>query len=361
MPAPHGRDLDLTRKHLTEWLEGRLEGATDIRLSELAGPGTTGFSNDTVMFDAEYTRDGQTHRDPMVARIRPSGFNVFPDYDLGRQFRVQKLLADTDVPVARMYWEEKDDHVLGAPFYVMERIEGRIPTDNPPYHVGGWMTEIEPAQRGAIWWSGLDVLARIHRLDWKALGYDFLDTPERGATPLDQQIDAYKDYLVWAARGKPQPTVEAALEWLEANEPAAPEPVSLCWGDSRIGNMIFCDDRCVAVLDWEMVTLGNPIQDLGWWIFVDRHHSEGLESPRLPGFPDRAETIARYAELIGRDVPERDLAYYEAFAGFRFGVVMIRLAQQMVDYGLLPDESDFETNNIVTRLLAKILGLPAPG
>ena len=123
--------------------------------------------------------------------------------------------------------------------------------------------------------------------------------------------------------------------------------------------MIFRDRACVAVLDWEMVTLGNPIQDLGWWMFVDRHHSEGLESPRLPGFPERAETIARYEASTGMQV--RDLEYYEAFAGFRFGVIMIRLAQQMVDYGVLPEDSDFESNNIVTRLLAKILDLPAPG
>jgi aminoglycoside phosphotransferase (APT) family kinase protein len=359
MPAPHGRDLELTRKRLTEWLEAKLVDARDVRLSELTGPGTTGFSNDTVMFDAEYSRDGARHRDALVARIRPSGYLVFPDYDLPRQFRVQKILGNTDVPVARMYWEEPDDHVLGAPFYVMERIQGRIPTDNPPYHIGGWMTEVSPDERAAIWWSGLDVLARIHRLDWKALGFDFLATPERGSNPLDQQLDAYREYLAWAARGKPQPTVEAGLEWLERNKPSQAEPVSLCWGDARIGNMIFHDRACVAVLDWEMVTLGNPIQDLGWWMFLDRHHSEGLDSPRLPGFPERAETVERYEASTG--MPVRNLEYYEAFAGFRFGVIMIRLAQQMVDYGVLPEDSDFESNNIVTRLLAKILDLPAPG
>ena len=134
--------------------------------------------------------------------------------------------------------------------------------------------------------------------------------------------------------------------------------MSLVWGDSRIGNMIFRDFRCVAVLDWEMVTLGNPIEDLGWWLFVDRHHSEGLEAPRLPGFPSREQTVARYEERVGRRV--ENLEYYEIFAGFRFGVIMIRLAQQMVEYGLMPAESDFETNNIVTRLLAKLLDT-APG
>ena len=358
MPAPHGRDLELTRKRLIEWFETKLPDARNVGLSDLSGPGMTGFSNDTVMFDLEYEQNEQQHRDPLVARIKPSGYPVFPEYDLGRQFQVQRMLHKTDVPIARMCWQEADESILGAPFYVMERVEGRIPTDNPPYHVGGWLTEARPEDREMLWWSGLDVLTRIHRLDWKAIGFGFLDDPARGKTPIEQQIHYYRDYLKWAARGKPQPVVERALEWLERERPRQDEPVSLVWGDARIGNMIFRDFRCVAVLDWEMVTLGNPIEDLGWWLFVDRHHSEGLEAPRLPGFPSREQTVARYEERVGRRV--ENLEYYEIFAGFRFGVIMIRLAQQMVEYGLMPAESDFETNNIVTRLLAKLLDT-APG
>ena len=108
-----------------------------------------------------------------------------------------------------------------------------------------------------------------------------------------------------------------------------------------------------------MVTLGSPVQDLAWWLFVDRHHSEGIDAPRLPGFPSREQTVTRYTELTG--TPIENLEYYEIFAGMRFGVIMIRLAQQMAKYDLLPEDSDFETNNTVTRLLAKLLGLPQPG
>ena len=107
-----------------------------------------------------------------------------------------------------------------------------------------------------------------------------------------------------------------------------------------------------------MVTLGNPEQDLAWWLFLDRHHSEGISAPRLPGFPGHDETVARYAELTGR--PVEHLRYYEVWAGFRFAVIMMRLAQQMMQYGTLPADSDFETNNTVTRLLARLLDLPAP-
>ena len=94
-------------------------------------------------------------------------------------------------------------------------------------------------------------------------------------------------------------------------------------------------------------------------IFLDRHHSEGIGLPRLPGFPSYEATIARYEELTGRTT--RWQKFYSVFAGFRFAVIMSRIAQQMVHYGVMPADSPFETNNTVTQLLAKDLGLPAPG
>jgi aminoglycoside phosphotransferase (APT) family kinase protein len=360
MPAPHGRDLELTRKRLVEWFEGVLPpGARDVRIESLSGPGTTGFSNDTLMFDLAWREGGEPRERALVVRIKPTGYQIFPDYDLARQFRIQARLAGTPVPVARMYWEEPDASPLGAPFYVMERVAGRIPTDNPPYHVGGWVTETLPEQRAALWWSGVEVLAQIHRLDWRARGLDFLDAGSRPGRHLERQLDDYARYLEWAARGKPMPLCEAGLAWLRANRPPPCEAPALCWGDARIGNMIFRDFRCVAVLDWEMAVIGDPEQDLGWWLFLDRHHSEGCGVPRLPGFPSRDETVARWESLTGRRV--RRLDYFERFAAFRFSVIMIRLAQQMMEYGVLPPDSAFETDNIPSRLLARLLGLPAPG
>ncbi len=361
MPAPRGRDLEATRASLERWLAGVLPGARDPRVSGLVGPGTTGFSNDTLMFELAWRERGRRRRESLVLRIKPTGHQVFPDYDLAAQFRIQSLLAESEVPVARMFWEESDPSVLGAPFYVMQRVEGRIPTDNPPYHVGGWVTEIAPQERAALWWSGLEVLTRIHRLDWKGLGLAFLERPGPGATPLERELAYYQRYLDWAwdpARG-PHPVCAPALEWLKANRPREPEPSVLCWGDARIGNMIFRDSRCVAVLDWEMAVLASPELDLGWWLFLDHHHSAGLGAARLPGFPGRDETVARYESQTGQRC--RNLDYYERFAAFRFSVIMIRLAQQMMAYGALPRDSAFEVDNIPSRLLAGMLELALPG
>ena len=361
MPTPWQRDLERDRDHLTQWLDGRVDGARDLRVSGLAAPQTSGFSNDTLLFELEYERDGRRERLPLVVRIQPTGFQVFPEYDMGLQFRTMQLLAATDVPVPRVYWLEEDDRdVLGAPFYVMGQVKGRVPTDNPPYHQGGWMTEISPAEREAIWLAGFECMARIHRLDYRKAGFGFLDHPERGASPLDQQLAYYRDYLDWAARGLEQPTVEAGFEWLRKHRPAD-EPTVLCWGDARIGNIIYDGTRPAAVLDWEMVTLGSPEQDVAWQVFLDRHHSEALGVSRLPGFPGYDETLAHYTRCSG--FPVRHLHYYQVFAGFRFGVIMIRLAQQLAQYGLMDADAarGFELNNMVTRLLAQLLELPPPG
>jgi aminoglycoside phosphotransferase (APT) family kinase protein len=360
MPTAWERDLVSARENLLGFLRTKLPNATQLEISQLAAPQSSGFSNETLLFDLEWSEAGRHRKASLVVRIQPTGFAVFPEYDMKLQYDCMRLLEPTSVPVPRMYWLETDDlSVVGAPFYVMGRVEGRVPADRPPYPTEGWLKELPPADQARIWWGGIESMAAIHRLDWRALGFGFVDKPELGRTGLDQQMAFYERYLRWAARGKPQPIVESAWEWLQKNKPGD-EPDSLVWGDARIGNIIFAADGTepIAVLDWEMVTHGNGEQDLAWAIFLDRHHSEGIGVPKLPGFPSYAETIARYEELTGRSV--RYQKFYTVFAGFRFAVIMSRIAQQMVHYGVMPADSTFETNNTVTQMLAQELGLPAP-
>ena len=143
------------------------------------------------------------------------------------------------------------------------------------------------------------------------------------------------------------------------------EPEGLCWGDARLGNQIFRDFEAVALLDWEMATIGNPELDLSWWLFVDEVSMKGngipgMERPRLEGLPNHEATVARWEELLDRKAEQ--LHYYKIFAGFRFAVIMIRIMQQQVAYGTFPEEAGLvlERNNVVTQLLAEILNLPAP-
>ncbi len=349
---PQGRSLDESQTLLTKWLATKLPDATDLTVANLSNPSATGFSSDTLLFDLAWKEQGVARSEGLVVRTEPRGATVFPEYEIAKQYRVMDILRPAGIPLPRMFWLEEDESILGAPFFVMGRVDGRIPTDSPPYHSGGWVTEISPDERTSIWWSGLEAMAAIHKLDVGALGLDFVDTPVEGRTPLERQLAYYRDFLSWALNGKSHPTCEPALEWLVENQPTD-EPVGLCWGDARIGNMIFDQGKCVAVLDWEMVTLGNPEQDLAWYLFLDRHHSEGINTPRLEGFPSHEETVARYEALTGRTV--RHLHYYEIFAAFRFGVIMIRVAEQLIGAGIFPADSDFATNNTVTPFLTRLL------
>lgn len=354
MAIGYQRDLDLTRTQLAPWFAAKLPGARDVEVRDLVAPGM-GFSNETLLLELAWRDGGGTHVEPLVIRVRPRG-QVFPEYDLARQYDVMRRLAATDVPVPRMRWFETSDQVIGASFYVMDRVDGIVPPDHPPYHVAGVCTEMTPAEREALWWDGLEKMTRIHKLDWRGLGFDYLEAPKWGCTPLEQQIGYYEHYLRWAYDGRPHPTCDPALAWLRANMPAN-EPLALCWGDARIGNMIFRDSRCMAVLDWEMVALGNPEQDLAWWLFLDFFHSGAIGVERLAGFPSREATVARYEELMGR--PVEHLHLYEVFAAFRFAIIMIRVGALARAAGL-PVPEDMDLNNACTQSLARLLGLPPP-
>jgi aminoglycoside phosphotransferase (APT) family kinase protein len=270
-----------------------------------------------------------------------------------------RALADggVDVPLPPLGDFEEDTQYLGVPFFTMDRVDGLVPADNLPYTMDGWVIEATAEQQERMWWSGLEAMAQVHRADWRALGLDWL-VPANQAPGIGQQMDYYRRFLDWAAGGRTVPVIESTWQWLVEHQPTETGAVALCWGDSRIGNMIWDDFRCIAVLDWEMATLSQPELDLGWWLYFDRQFSEGLGVPRPGGFPSHDDTIARYRELIGR--PLQDLFFYEIFAGFRFAVVMLRLSDLLVGSDILPQDSDMGTNNLATQFLATLLELPPP-
>jgi aminoglycoside phosphotransferase (APT) family kinase protein len=360
MPIPKARDLDEARRRLASWLSTKVSHSGGVELSEITGPAATGYSNETLMFDARWTHNGREREESYVARVKPTSHSVFLESEFENQYLVMKALrGHTSVPMPRIDWYEEDPDLLGAPFYVMEKIAGEVPADTPPYTIEGFVKEASPADQRRMYMSGLRAMRAVHDADWQELGLQSLDKTSRGRTGLDQQLSYYEDTLVWASAGRPQPVAEAAWEWLAKNRPVEEGPVGLCWGDSRLGNLMFRDFEVQAVLDWEMVTLGPPEEDLAWWLFLDRHWSDGIGIPFLPGFPTREETVSWYATELGR--PLENLVYWEVFAGLRFACVMMRLAQMLVDYELLPSDSDLEWNNIPTQLLAGMLDLEPPG
>ena len=358
MPVPGQRNPEVTRTQLEEWLRGRLARATDVHITRAQTPAATGFSAEILLFDVEWQVGGRTQRDSYVARVAPTGYQIFPEPRFAEQYRLLQILAGAGIKVPAVHWYEPDPGVLGAPFYVMTRADGQAPTDMPPYHTDGWVTEVSPEIRERIWWSGVDVLAQVHSLDVDTLGVGFMDQADYGPTGLRQRLAYWENYLSWAYKGR-VPVAEAALRWLDEHMPPEPDPPVLLWGDSRIGNIMYADGVPTAVLDWEMATLGQPEEDLAWFLYLDRHHSEGCGAPRLPGFPSAEETIARYEQLAGR--PTRHMDYYEVLSGLKFTAVIARIGQLFIHYELVPPDNDFPYNNTASQLLAKTLGLPPPG
>jgi aminoglycoside phosphotransferase (APT) family kinase protein len=365
MAIPTQRDPEQTAAALTTWLAGLLPAGAGPVLSNLVVPQVTGHSNETLLFDATWRgadpgAPEERRTVSLVARIRPTGYAVFPEYDMHLQYRCMEIVArSSDVPVPAVRWYEDRDDVLGQPFYVMDRVDGVVPGDNPPFSQEGWLKDASPADQARLWRSSIGVLARLHALDWRAVGFGFLDRPADGPGGFDQQLASQRRYLDWMAAGRPQPTLEAAWCWLLEHRPASSHETVLNWGDARLANVIYRDFEPVAVLDWEMACLGPPEVDLGWWWYMTRYMCEGVGRELLAGFPDRDATARLYADLSGR--PVRDLGYYEVYAAFRFGIILSRIADTYQQLGLFPADVDVVTSNGATRMLAALLDLPGPG
>jgi aminoglycoside phosphotransferase (APT) family kinase protein len=340
-------------RQLTAWLSTRLQDANDVRVHDAHVPTAGGLSAETVLFEVSWTQSGKPRTRSLAARVQPSGDAVFPAYDFATEFRVLAALGCAGMPVPEVLWHEPDRSVLGGEFIVMEQVHGRVPADDPPYTMDGWVLDLSADEQARLYDNALQALAAIHRVDWRAAGLDVL---QHG---LDEQLAYWERTFAWAANGESNPTVEAAFEWIHANRPADAASPVLNWGDARLGNILFADDLSVAAaLDWEMAALGSPELDLGWWTFLIRNHTDAIGAPLPAGFPDRQATIARYEELTGHTVEH--LEFYEAFAGLRLAIIMHRAGNLMIGAGLLPPGAPMKLNNPCSQLLAGLLGLPAP-
>ena len=341
------------------WLQEKMPQARTLSISNMERPGT-GLSNDIFIFDLSWEEGGQQRSEGRVVRCAPISYPIYAEFDLRNQFHVLDRLQGTDVPSPRVYWYEEDENLLGAPFFLMDKLEGVIPPDFPPYHSFGPYYDATPDRRARMWWSSLETMAKVHKVDWKRREISILGDPGRGASPLDQQLDYQERYLNWVEEDpQRQPILRVALDWLRENRYTLPR-VTLCWGDCRMGNMIYGPDgKVVGALDWDITFLGDPEGDLALFLFSDWMTSEAYGVPRLEGSPGREETVQRYQELTGWTV--QNLFYQEVLAVLRVGIVTLKVQKNLKALGVPLGSEDTETNNACTQRLASLLGLPAPG
>jgi aminoglycoside phosphotransferase (APT) family kinase protein len=336
-----------------------LPDATDVAVSDLEQPSTGGYSNELLFFTASWREAGREVRRDLVARIETPGPSLFPDPDMLGEFSLLSELNKTAIPVPEVLFCEDDPAVLGAPFVTMERVYGRIAGDNPPYTATGWVLELGPEGQARLYDNALKAMAAVAEVDWTVLELGTLRHPRPGETTSEERVRFVEEYLEWATQGRSFPVLDAALVWVKDNCPAEDEPLTVSWGDARLGNMVVGDDlEVVAALDWEQAVIGSAELDLAWWLFSRRTHGEGLGLELPPGFPSRDETIERYAALTGRQYPHID--FYEVLSGLIGAIAVMRIGDTMIAASALPPDSPMPMVNPASTSLARMIDVPVP-
>ena len=301
--------------------EARLEHYLTDRMPDFRGPLKVrqfvgGQSNPTYMLETPAAR--------FVMRKKPSGTLLQSAHQVEREFRIIKALAVTAAPVPRVHLLCEDTDVIGTAFFVMDYVAGRIMRDP-------LMPDSSPEERAACYDSMNDVLARLHKVDFRAVGLGDYGRPTgyvaRQVARWSKQYEASKTEEI--------PEMKSLIEWLTAHIPPDDE-TTIVHGDYRMENIIFdpSEPRVVAVLDWELSTLGNPLSDLGW-ACRPYHCPPGIDGvlsfqdvDRLsPGIPSEEKFVASYCKRVGRSgVP--DWMFFVAFSFFRAAAIAQGIAMR---------------------------------
>lgn len=289
-------------KYLSEHLSGF---SGPLTVHKFAG----GQSNPTYKLE--------TPQAAYVLRKKPPGTLLPTAHMVDREYRVLSALSKTDVPVARPHLYCEDRAVIGSEFFVMDYVAGRIFWDPS-------LPQVPAAQRRALYTEMASVLARLHGVDYASVGLGDYGKP---GNYFQRQISRWASQYD-AAKTDPLPEMDSLLGYLQANVPSDAS-VALVHGDFRLDNMIFhpSEPRVLAVLDWELSTLGHPLADLAYSCMpyhLDSPEREPLAKLAVQpgsGIPTEREFIADYCTFAGRD-PNLDLRFYLAFSLFRYASIV---------------------------------------
>jgi aminoglycoside phosphotransferase (APT) family kinase protein len=296
----------------TAALQRYLDDALGDRVAIMVTPMTGGGSCEVFALERGPSR--------WVLRRAPRHASSATAHNVLREFRILDAIKDEAVAIARPVVACDDDRVFDAPFYVMERIDGRPIIQSVPK---GWADALETHGRALD--ELIDALVAIHAVDWRACGLaDIAHTGNYLSRQLRRwiaQLDSYG--------GRDLSAAQRISDWLDAHRPAD-QPSALCHGDYKLDNVLFAPEappRLLAVVDWEMAAIGDPLVDLSW-AMIFHPGPEGtmrLGMAKEPRFdvahlPDRAQLVERYARRSGRDV--RAIGWYDVFARWKLAVVL---------------------------------------
>ncbi|WP_298539210.1 phosphotransferase family protein [uncultured Aquimarina sp.] len=271
---------------------------------------THGYSNLTYLLQIE---------DKEYVLRRPPFGAIKRGHDMGREFKVQSGVYKAFPKVPKMYAFTDDESILGCPFYIMEKVDGIILSAREAKK-----RNVPASDFKTIADSWLNTFVELHNIDYKAVGLEDLGKPEGYVGR--QVLNWGKQYL--NAATDDVPAAEKVMKWMEEHQPKDYR-YSLVHNDFKYDNVVFKDDswnEVIAVLDWEMATLGDPLMDLGtslgYWTMNSDHAfvQQGIPSPTImEGNPSRSEIVALYAQKSGREVDH--LVFYYAFGLFKIAVI----------------------------------------
>ena len=311
--VPEGKDV-IDAEKLALWMEVQVEGFVGpVEVRKFAG----GQSNPTYKLTSP--------SGDYVLRRKPLGPLLPSAHAVDREFKVISGLYPTGYPVAKPYGLCTDDSVIGSWFYIMGMVEGRTIWD-------GSMPGATPEERRATYFAMIDTLASLHAVNVEAAGLSDYGKP---GNYFERQVSRWtKQYR--AAETEVMPEMERLIEWLPKTLPAQ-DRVSIVHGDYRIDNMIFdaSTPKVVAVLDWELGTLGDPLADFTYvamaWVTENGGRSGVMDLDRAAlGIPELDEIVSRYCAATGRDaIP--DLNWYFAFNFFRLAGIIQGIKKRVIE------------------------------
>jgi aminoglycoside phosphotransferase (APT) family kinase protein len=359
-----GRDTSTLPALLSEWLSTVMPSGIRPEVTVESGVDSNGMSSETIILTGRWEQNGKGVEEKWVARVAPTAQDVpvFIDYRMDHQYDVIRMVGElTDVPVPRVRWIEPTGDVLGSPFFLMDLVEGIVPPDVMPYTFGGnWFADAPADKKRELQDATIEVLAKLHAIPHADKTFGFLaEVDPPGDTALRRHFEWLKQWYQFAVPdiGRSD-LVETALAWLEDNFPAdvaAGDPV-LAWGDSRIGNVLYRDFRPVAVLDWEMATVGPRELDAAWIIFAHMVFQELAGLAGLPGLPEvmREEDVrATYQKFAGVELG--DLRWFYVYSAVIWCVVFMRTGARRVHFGEIEKPEDVESMFYHAGLLKRLM------
>jgi aminoglycoside phosphotransferase (APT) family kinase protein len=318
--VPDRRDSDLGSR-LERFIADVEPDATAITVEGLSKV-PMGHSAETHLFALSWREAGAERRAELVLRIRPPAPGLLEPYDLERQFRILRALEPTPVRSPGAWWYSGDPAVLGAEFYVMERLAGTVYERGVPDQLKADVAKLRRMSRSIV-----EAIASIHLVDLDRAELAFL---ERGDA-LERELGHWSSEIARVRKG-PTPALDRLLTELRHQRPERGSPLRLVHGDPKPGNFAFADDGEVSgVFDWELSALGDPLADLGWaeinWVTPNAVTGQ-------PGAISADEMVTYYEELTGIEVHSRP--WYRAFQSYKIAAILL-VGLMLFDDGFTED------------------------